>query len=422
MSNGQELQNDIDRVAGIAAAPIILDVVSRTTGMRFACIARVTPERWIACSVLDRIDFGLKPGGELKLETTICNQIRQSNQLVVIEDVQQDSNWRTHPTPAMYGFRSYISVPVNLSDGSFFGTLCAIDPLPVRLNTPETIGMFQLFADLIGRHLDASRQLAETQSALDEERSVARIREEFMAVLGHDLRSPSIAISRLSHLLSEMQIPGDARHIANLIRKSATRMQALIDDLLDLTRTRLGIGLDLVCNADRPLGPVLESVIAESQAAHPSRRISVSIELHEPVDCDRGRIAQLLANLLNNALIYGSADKPVRVRAFNDHTVFELSVANAGDPIPSVALKNLFKPFYRHATRKDRDGLGLGLYIAHQIAEAHGGELHVSSSPAETRFTLRMPTTPRPVIQLERVPSELPSRSEHASSRSPRSV
>jgi GAF domain-containing protein len=85
----------------------------------------------------------------------------------------------------MYGFQSYISVPIVLANGSFFGTLCAIDPHPAHLKTPETVGMFRLFAELIAKHLDAAQKLAASESALIQERADAELREQFIAVLGH---------------------------------------------------------------------------------------------------------------------------------------------------------------------------------------------------------------------------------------------
>src|SRR5450432_2085774 len=103
----QNLQTDLDRVSRIAAVPTILEVICRTTGMGFAAVARVTEDRWIACSVLDEIDFGLKPGGELNVETTICHEIRQSRDPVVISNVAEDAVYSQHATPARYGFQSY---------------------------------------------------------------------------------------------------------------------------------------------------------------------------------------------------------------------------------------------------------------------------------------------------------------------------
>ncbi len=105
------------RVGGIPAVPTILEVVCRSTGMRFAAVARVTEDRWVACSVLDEINFGLKPGGELKIESTICNEIRQSREPVIIDHVAEEAEWCNHATPAMYGFQSYISMPIILADG-----------------------------------------------------------------------------------------------------------------------------------------------------------------------------------------------------------------------------------------------------------------------------------------------------------------
>src|ERR1700691_3905587 len=112
-----DLLADVAAVNRIDAVPIILEVVCRTTGMGFAAVARVTEDRWIACSVRDEIEFGLKPGGELKVETTLCHEIRQSGKPVVIDHVAEDDCYSGHPTPALYGFQSYISMPIVLPDG-----------------------------------------------------------------------------------------------------------------------------------------------------------------------------------------------------------------------------------------------------------------------------------------------------------------
>jgi signal transduction histidine kinase len=386
-----EFQSDLESVGRIAAVPTILEVVCRTTGMRFAAVARVTEDRWVACSVLDEIDFGLKPGGELRVETTICHEIRQSRQAVVIDHVAEDPAYCGHATPAMYGFQSYISMPIILGDGSFFGTLCAIDPRPARLNTPEIIGMFRLFAELIAKHLDADRKLADTETALLAERAEAELREQFVAALGHDLRTPMRAITCFTELLVRDPHAEDAPRMGKLVLESAARMQALIDNLMDLARGRFAGGLPLHRDAETLLEPVLREVIAELHVSQPERLVETSISLSEPIDCDRVRIAQLFSNLLGNALSYGSPDHPVRVRAACDHGSFELSVANAGEPIPPAALEHVFQPFYRSKAHQHREGLGLGLYIAHEIAIAHGGTLSVKSTDQETCFTFRMP-------------------------------
>ncbi|MES2707324.1 MAG: GAF domain-containing protein [Verrucomicrobiota bacterium] len=109
-----DFSEDVHRIQSIPAVPAILDVVCRTTGMGFAAVARVTEERWIACSVLDHIQFGLKPGEELEVETTICHEIRLNRTPVVIDHVNEDEVYRQHHTPLKYGFQSYISMPILL--------------------------------------------------------------------------------------------------------------------------------------------------------------------------------------------------------------------------------------------------------------------------------------------------------------------
>src|ERR1700748_695604 len=99
-----DLQQDIIAIQSIAAVPSILEVVCRTTGMGFAAVARVTEDRWIACNVRDDIQFGLQPGGELKVETTICHEIRQSGEAVIINHVAQDTGYGGRPAATLYGF------------------------------------------------------------------------------------------------------------------------------------------------------------------------------------------------------------------------------------------------------------------------------------------------------------------------------
>lgn len=387
----QGIQADIDAVQRIDAVPRILEVVCRTTGMGFAAVARVTDERWVCCAVRDEIQFGLGPGGELKLESTICHEIRQHHEAVVIDHVAEDEVYCSHHTPAQYGFQSYISMPIMLSDGSFFGTLCALDARPARVDTPETIGMFRLFAELVAFHLEASERLATSEASLVGERQSSELREQFIAVLGHDLRNPLASIDAGANMLLRTPLDDKARNIVGLVKTSVARMSGLIDDVLDFARGRLGGGLSLQRDADAPLQPVLEQVVAELQSSSPERRIEARFAIDRPVSCDRQRIAQLLSNLLGNALAYGAPDQPVRVTATTADGRFQLSVANAGDPIAPEQIERLFQPFARGNDQQSRAGLGLGLYIASQIAAAHGGELTVTSSAAETKFVCTMP-------------------------------
>ena len=320
-------EQDIAAVSSIKAIPTILDIVCRTTGMRFAAVARVTEDRWIACSVRDDINFGLKPGGELKVESTICHEIRQSGKAVIIDHVAEDPLYACHHTPQTYGLQSYISMPIRLADGSFFGTLCAIDPEPHRLNTPETIQMFEMFAEVIGFQLSAMKNLLDEQNA-------SALREQFIAVLGHDLRNPLASIAGGASLLRKETLSERGAQILDMIHGSVVRMSGLIDNVLDFARGRLGGGITLTREAGSR--PRADLATGGQRAAH--RRAWSDhrnrLRVARRVNCDPSRFGQMVSNLLANGLTHGAPDEPVRIHAATNGGELELWVANGGKPIP----------------------------------------------------------------------------------------
>ena len=381
---------DVDVIGRIDIIPTILDTVCQATGMGFAAIARVTEERWIACSVRDTINFGLERGGELELQTTICHEIRQSGDPVIIPDVPDDPIFHSHHTPTRYGFRSYISYPIFLPDGGFFGTLCAIDPHPRDLDRPEIQGMFTMFAKLIGFTLDQARRLGEREADVLAQHEAAELLEQFVAVMGHDLRNPLAAIQAGIALLEKRPAPERAALLLKQMRGSGDRMATLIGDVLDMARGRLGGGIPL---KREPvfIEPVIHQVVAELASTHAHHMISVECSTSRAIDCDPDRVAQLLSNLLGNALTHGASAEPVRVVCSVDGAEFCLSVANGGQAIAPDAMARLFQPFVRGRASADREGLGLGLFIAAEIAASHGGTLTANSTAVETVFTFLMP-------------------------------
>jgi len=384
---------DVAAVASIKAVPTILDIVCRTTGMRFAAVARVTETNWIACTVRDDLAFGLQPGGELQIETTICQEIRESRKAVVIDNAATDQIYCKHPAPANYGLQSYISVPIILPDGGFFGTLCAFDPEPRAINSPETIAMFEMFADVIGFQLNATDKVADSEALLLEERKTLALREQFIGVLGHDLRNPLTGILGGMEMLQKNPLNARAAQWAKMVVASASRMAELIDVVMDFSRSRLGGGLTLERHLHEEVEPVLREIVTQLQTGKARREIETYFDVPVPVYCDLKRLAQLTSNLVSNALTHGDPEKPIRLAAIVADGTFEMSVANAGAPIPQAALASIFEPFSSGTVQTSREGLGLGLYISRQIALAHGGELTVSSTPEATQFTFRMPLT-----------------------------
>lgn len=388
----RSIQADVEAIGRISAVPSILEMVCKSTGLRFAAIARVTESKWTACAVRDEIAFGLQPGGELDLKTTICLEVRGSGLPVVIDHVSRDPVFRDHHTPKLYGFQSYISAPIVRTNGEFFGTLCALDPLPVHLSDPRTLQTFQLFSQLISLQLDAEERFQQSERALLDQQETAELREQFIAVLGHDLRNPLFAVSAGAHVLSRMPLAADAKSLIERISRSADRMAKLVDNILDFARGRLGGGIPVVAVTDARLAESLTHVVAELTAVHPEQPVDLQLQLNAPVTCDASRIAQLFSNLLSNALTHGAPGQPVRVTARSDSEHFTLVVANKGTPISASTRENLFRPFSRPASDQRQEGLGLGLYIASQIARAHGGTLTVQSDEANTVFTLQIPS------------------------------
>jgi sigma-B regulation protein RsbU (phosphoserine phosphatase) len=247
------------------------------------------------------------------------------------------------------------------------------------------------------------RELVDSKSALQKglatQQETAELREQFIAVLGHDLRNPLAAISAGARILQRSGALKEQKElrVVDMINSTVARMSDLIDDILDFARGRLGGGITLHRNV-RPLEPMLEQVADELRTASPQRVIETSFKIGHPINCDRTRIGQLASNLIGNALTHGAPDQPIRVGAATEGGVFELWVANAGDPIPEAAMQRRFEPFFRGEVRNSRQGLGLGLHIASQIAQAHGGRIEVTSTPDETRFTFRMPLGNAPSI------------------------
>jgi len=217
-----EFQADLDIIASISAVSSILDVVCQMTGMGFAAVARVTEGRWIACATRDEIDFGLSTGDELPVETTICHEIRQIPAPVIIENVSEDELYRAHQTPLMYGFQSYVSFPIHLPDGEFFGTLCAIDPQPRLLKSSQTIATFKLFAELIGQHLDGARKLAQTRRLLEERRDWERQQRVVQREMIHRMKNTLTMVQAVV-----TQTLRNASSLEDAARSVSDRIQAL---------------------------------------------------------------------------------------------------------------------------------------------------------------------------------------------------
>jgi sigma-B regulation protein RsbU (phosphoserine phosphatase) len=321
--------------------------------------------------------------------------------------------YETHFAPLlrMQGFFNEVALDLVRKDGELFPVLVnaaerkAPDgrPLFIRLTVFNATGrrryerellkardeLKTLAATLEKRVAEAVADRLRSDIALTSHREDAELREQFIAVLGHDLRNPLASISAGMRLIQKSKLDEHAEAVMIMMQKSVMRMASLIDNVLDFARGRLGGGIALTLSA-QPLEPTLQQVVDELQNTHPASIIKTDFALTKPVTADPIRIGQLFSNLLGNALAYGTTSEPVTVIAKTEEQ-FELAVCNAGNPISAAAMERLFSPFSRGEVTESQQGLGLGLYIASEIAKAHGGTVEVTSTPELTCFTLRMP-------------------------------
>lgn len=310
--------------------------------------------------------------------------------------------YETHFAPLlrMQGFFHEVALDFSRADGSRIPVLAnAVQKTDEHGEVLQTrIAVFQATS-----RRKYERELCEAQQAADGSRKelesmnralteTGRLREEFVAILGHDLRNPLASIGSGTRILGKEELSPRGRQVLGLIDHSVERMGKLISDILDFTRGRLGGGLVVIRTRETELGKELEQVVAEIGSAS-GRKIHCRIDLPSATFVDVGRIAQLASNLLGNAVVHGAEDNPVELVAFMDGQDIVISVSNYGEPIPSEIKERLFQPFFRgpDSTGKHEQGLGLGLHIANEIAKAHGGILSVNSSFGKTAFEFRMP-------------------------------
>lgn len=230
---------------------------------------------------------------------------------------------------------------------------------------------------------------------ITEEKLEAEFRERFFGIIAHDLRTPLTAIQTGASLLFRFdEMPEGALRVARRISSAAERMSGMISELLDFTRARIGPGV-LIHRERADFSEIVERAVEEVNVAYPTRTIHLDAEGGLIGDWDVGRLARVTANLVKNALDYSPTDKPVKVsvRRNGDGVVLRVRNHNLAGPISEKNLPTLFDPFRRvpEVGARNREGLGLGLYISREIVLAHGGSIEVSSVPEGTTFIVRLP-------------------------------
>lgn len=221
-------------------------------------------------------------------------------------------------------------------------------------------------------------------------------KEMFVAVLGHDLRTPLSAVLMAGHYLRDSGELAESHQLLSArIVASATRMTNMVDDLLDFTRGRLGNGIP-VQRLDADLGAIATDAVAEMKTAHPNSVFDLTITGDVHGAYDAARISQVLTNLLGNAVQYGTPTLPIQVNVTGGSADVILRIRNSGPSISSESISGLFSPFKRlragSVAHQSAHNLGLGLYVADRVVAAHGGNITVTSSDENgTEFVVRLP-------------------------------
>ena len=411
-------KQDIINIENITIVPTILNVICQSTGMGFAAIARVTEDRWITCSVQDNVAFGLKPGDELMIKTTICNEIRQNPRAVIIDNVSEDKDYHDHHTPAMYNLQSYISVPIIRQDGTFFGTLCAIDPKPNSLKEFKVREMFNLFAELISFHLTSIEQSAENKKFLQEkinllEKTESEKREiqkqnsdiektliqknislekmnseleAFNYISSHDLQEPLRKIQLFTDIIErdEIQNLSDKGLKAFYkIRSSAFRMQNLINDLLIYSKTKFDERKFEV----KDLTTIVNEVIEDLSEEIKNKKVNFEIKNLGTLSIIQFQFRQLLYNLISNSLKFSNPDKNLTIsitgKIINGSELvsdnlsataryYNITISDNGIGFDQTYSERIFGLFQALHT-KPLKSTGIGLTIVKRIVENHNG-------------------------------------------------
>src|SRR5690606_3032061 len=360
-----------------------------STDMSVVSIVTSYLENWVVCKSHNPLIQHIKPGTVSQFDKSISTSslvkstfLRETQDNTHLVRIKGEMN-----TPA---FPTTLTHPIYHTNGNIFGLLCALGPVSTSRNSGKLKDIYQFHSEHITTSIALVERFEELEHRLRIEREIAEKHATYMAVLGHDLRNPVGTIRMCSDIIKKAQPNPVILKNADLIKSSSYRMQELIDSMLDTAQSKFGDGIKIEKKIDNVfLANSLYHVVEEIKAIN-SIQIKTSLKLTEPVNCDAQRLAQLLSNLLSNAVNHGDGQQ-ISMVVKTTKKNFLLTVANTGPIIPSTKIKKIFEPYFSEHAANNKNGLGLGLYISSQIAQSHGGSLKVKSNKEETVFKLSIP-------------------------------
>jgi signal transduction histidine kinase len=375
-------------VANSDSIATLLLLASEIAGSNVALLARVTDDVWIVCATHETGAAGVGADYQLPLG----QPVRVRLGLLDVPISIGISGPQSCGTLTASAIACGVAAPIILENGRFFGVLCSLDPTSLDHVDDRIESKFKCLSSIVASQIDQLELRDVDKTAFLDERSAGQLREQFIAILGHDLRNPLQAIFASSELLSRQLVYPAHAQMAGRIKTNARRMASLIDDVLDFARGRLGGGISVELTEVENINTGLMTVVQEFQDAQTDCKILPDFQVTRSVRCDLGRLQQVASNLLGNALTHGQPHLPIKINARNDDHDLILEVWNSGEPIPAESLSKIFEPFWRHSVSASRNGLGLGLHICSQIVRAHHGRISVTSTRERgTQFTARLP-------------------------------
>ena len=371
----QDIAADVAAIGRLETVGVALKVLRRSTGLRIAVVARVTDQSWTACAVLDEAGFGLLPGDELDVRTTFCSVVQGTVAPLLINHASTDPRFTEHPAPRLYGIESYIAVPLNRRDGSYFGALCALDPQPAALTT-ESFAMFDLMASLIAFELEAEdteRSARATAERLAQQaQELARLEErERIAMDLHDGVIQSLYAVVLN--LGAHQLDGPGGPSDRGVEHAIERISAVISDI----RANI-LELRPRDQKTQSLAAALTLLVAEMRGSTP-----LTPTLDVAADADQMLAHDVVRNLLHvvreaisNVVRHARATTiAVRVACVDGWLALSIEDNGRGFELPERGAQG-----------------GNGLRNIHERARLSGGVARIASQPGGgTSVTVRVP-------------------------------
>lgn len=388
-----------------AAISAHLDLIARLIGVHSAFVSQLTSDMMLVLDSYDDQGCAIPPDGVVPLEETFCQHVRATGEAVVIPDAAQDVRVADVATRYQFSIGAYLGVPLLLSDGTLFGTLCALDQQPCQFSQSD-IDLMRIVANQIAaviereglhRTLDQTTALAEQR--LDTTRTALQRQTELLRVVAHDVRTPLTTITGYTSLLKSGLygvFDDEQSEVLDRIDSAARFINRLANDLVDSAAADTQ-RLSLIIEAFDPQ-QLIDRVVGACMLEATSKGLALSQQstaLPATIAGDSDRLQQVLFNLLSNALRYTDHGS-VTVHASSGPEMIEFRVEDTGPGIPVEQQQQIWQRYTRVSNHGP--GLGLGLYVVRQLVSAMGGSVGLDSAPgAGCCFWVRLPLYgPRP--------------------------